>query len=144
MKVDVSVVIPTYNRLWCLPKAIESCRNTQCNTEIIVVDDGSTDGTWEWLQTQTDIVAIRQSNQGQTWAINKGVALAKGQYIRFLDSDDILCRHVIDKQIETALTTNSTLIYSRVDSMDFKSGKIIEFPELSPWDDFLAIQLGFA
>jgi glycosyltransferase involved in cell wall biosynthesis len=142
MGVDVSVIIPSYNRLWCLPKAIESCRNTRCCTEIIVVDDGSTDDTWQWLQTQTDVVPIRQSNQGQTWAINRGTAISKGQYIRFLDSDDVLCAGTIDQQFQAAVTTNAALVYSRVDSMEYESGKITEYPEPPLWDDFLAIQLG--
>ncbi|MEL6457011.1 MAG: glycosyltransferase [Cyanobacteria bacterium J06621_15] len=139
---DVSIIIPTYNRLWCLPKAIESCRNTQCKTEIIIVDDGSTDGTWEWLKTQTDIVTIKQPNQGQTWAVNRGTAIAEGRYIRFLDSDDILCAGIIDKQFQAALNNDATLVYSRVDSMEFKSGKITKCPEPPLWDDFLAVQLG--
>src|SRR4051812_30413827 len=98
--IDVSVVIPTYNRLWCLPRAINSCLNTQCNTEIIVVDDGSTDGTWEWLQQQPGLVIIKQLNQGQTYAVNKGTSVAKGKYIRFLDSDDFLYPGIIDKQYQ--------------------------------------------
>jgi len=141
MRVDVSVIIPTYNRLWCLPKAVESCRNTQCQAEIIVVDDGSTDGTWEWLETQRDVVAIRQPNQGQPWAINRGTAIARGQYIRFLDSDDFLCPDTIDKQFEAAIATGADLIYSRVDTMYYPSGKIIQHSELPSWDDFLVVQL---
>jgi glycosyltransferase involved in cell wall biosynthesis len=142
MKVDVSIIIPTYNRLWCLPKTIESCRHTKCQTEIIVVDDGSTDGTWEWLATQKDVIAIFQPNQGQTWAINRGTSIAKGQYIRFLDSDDILCSGTIDKQFETAIASVADLVYSRVDLMEYSSGKIQGNPEPPLWDDFLAIQLG--
>ena len=142
MSINVSIIIPTYNRLWCLPKAIESCRNTKCRTEIIVVDDGSTDGTWEWLTSQEDIIAIRQPNRGQTWAINQGTKIAKGQYIRFLDSDDILCDGIIDKQFQAAIEHNAEVVYSRVDLMEYGSGKILECPELSAWDDFLAIQLG--
>jgi glycosyltransferase involved in cell wall biosynthesis len=142
MSIDVSVIIPTYNRLWCLPKAIESCRNTKCCTEIIVVDDGSTDGTWEWLITQKNLVTIKQPNQGQTWAINKGTAIAKGQYIRFLDSDDILCADTVDKQFQSATVSGAGIVYSRVDSMNYESGEIIECPEPPFWDDFLAVQLG--
>ncbi|MEE3715175.1 glycosyltransferase family 2 protein [Tumidithrix elongata RA019] len=142
MDVDVSVIIPTYNRLWCLPKAIESCRSTKFRTEIIVVDDGSNDGTWEWLQIQKDVVPIYQPNQGQTWAINRGFSVAKGKYIRFLDSDDILCLGAIDKQFETAVATGANLVYSRVDAMNYATGEIIEHSEPAFWDDFLAVQLG--
>lgn len=141
MGVDVSVIIPTYNRLWCLPKAIESCRHTHCQTEIIVVDDGSTDGTWDWLTAQKDVVALRQTNQGQTWAVNRGTAVSKGQYIRFLDSDDVLCPGIIDQQLEAAVTTSSDLVYSRVDLMLCPSGQVIQQPELPLWDDFLIAQL---
>jgi glycosyltransferase involved in cell wall biosynthesis len=141
---DVSVIIPTYNRLWCLPKAVESCRNTGCRSQIIVVDDGSVDGTWEWLQQQADLLAIRQSNQGQTWAINRGFAAAQGRYIRFLDSDDFLCPGIIDRQYQAALASGADLIYSRVDTYRHPQGLIIEAEELQAWNDFMAVQLGEA
>jgi glycosyltransferase involved in cell wall biosynthesis len=142
MGVDVSVIIPTYNRLWCLPKAIESCRHTKCQTEIIVVDDGSTDGTWDWLTDQNDVVALRQTNQGQTWAINRGTAISKGRYIRFLDSDDVLFSGIIDQQFEAAITTIASLVYSRVDRMLYPCGTMLQQPDLPLWDDFLIAQLG--
>ncbi|WP_454801082.1 glycosyltransferase family 2 protein [Mucilaginibacter phyllosphaerae] len=87
---DISIIIPSYNRLWSLPKAISSCYEPGLNIEIIVIDDGSTDGTWDWLAKQQNIVALRQDNMGKDWAVNKGFAVAKGKYIRFLDSDDWL------------------------------------------------------
>ena len=140
--IDVSVIIPTYNRLWSLPKAVESCRNTACRTEIIVVDDGSTDETWRWLEQQPDVVRIRQPNQGQTWAINRGVASARGRYLRFLDSDDFLHPGIIDRQHRAAVETGADLVYSRVDTYEHPQSVIIEAAELTPWTDFVAVQLG--
>ncbi|MFT3782018.1 MAG: glycosyltransferase family 2 protein [Nibricoccus sp.] len=142
MPPDVSIVIPTFNRLWCLPRAVESCRRTECHTQIIVCDDGSTDGTWEWLQSQPDITAVRQGNQGQTWAINRGAREALGQYIRFLDSDDYLLPGALDRQWEAAVATGADVVYSRVDIRDEASGAITEFSDPGPWDDFLAVMLG--
>ncbi|OLP17818.1 hypothetical protein BST81_12180 [Leptolyngbya sp. 'hensonii'] len=139
---DVSIIIPTYNRLWCLPQAIESCRHTHCRTEIIVADDGSTDGTWEWLLTQADVVALHQSHQGKPWAVNRATTIARGQYIRILDSDDWLCPGTIDRQFKAAIATGADLVYSRVDGLEYHSGKIIQQPEPGVWDDFLAVQLG--
>ncbi|WP_259065412.1 glycosyltransferase family 2 protein [Mucilaginibacter sp. X4EP1] len=138
---DVSVIIPAYNRLWCLPRAIESCRNTVCKTEIIVVDDGSTDGTWEWLQGQADIISVKQENQGQTYAINKGFSVARGQYIRFLDSDDFLTTGIIDAQYQSAINGNAQLVCSRVDNYKQSTGEITICPEITHWEDFLEIQL---
>lgn len=141
-KIDVSVIIPAYNRLWCLPRAVDSCRNTSCKTQIIVVDDGSTDGTWEWLNSQPDLIAIRQENQGQTYAINNGVSRATGKYIRFLDSDDFLYPGVIDKQYQKAEETSADLVYSKVNNYDQETGKITDFPDMEPWTDFMEVQLG--
>jgi glycosyltransferase involved in cell wall biosynthesis len=140
---DVSVVIPTYNRLWSLPRAIDSCRNTRCKTEIIVVDDCSTDDSWNWLQTQSDVVSFRHSiNWGQTWAINKGTDLAKGKYIKILGSDDFLAPGIIDAQFEIAEKENADMVISRCDGYEEGSGKISINPEAGPWDDFISIQLG--
>lgn len=140
--IDVSIIIPAYNRLWCLPRAINSCFNTNCLTEIIVVDDGSTDGTWEWLEKQDNIVKIKQDNQGQTYAINKGISRASGKYIRFLDSDDFLTKGIIDKQFIAAEEQNADLVYSGVDVYVESTKEIIKSPEITPWDDFLTVQLG--
>jgi len=138
---DVSIIIPTYNRLWSLPTAVASCRSTICTTEIIVVDDGSYDGTWEWLLKQPDVIKLKQDNQGQTYAINAGIAIAKGKYIRFLDSDDFLEPGIIDSQFQKAEQTGAELVYSRVDSFDFETKAITAYPEILEWEDFMELQL---
>jgi glycosyltransferase involved in cell wall biosynthesis len=140
--IDVSVIIPTYNRLWCLPRAIASCRDTQCNTEIIVVDDGSTDGTSNWLKEQSDLKVLYQPNQGQTYAINLGLSHARGKYVRFLDSDDFLVEGIIDKQFLNAQEVEADLVYSGVDNYNEETKEIVKSPELAPWNDFLEVQLG--
>jgi glycosyltransferase involved in cell wall biosynthesis len=139
--VDVSIIIPTFNRLWCLPRAINSCRNTNCKIEIIVVDDGSTDGTSEWLVEQKELIFVTQKNMGQTYAINHGYSISSGKFIRFLDSDDFLEEGIIDKQFNKAVETGADLIYSRVDEYDESRGIVKKFPDLIPWDDFIEIQL---
>ncbi|MFD2161030.1 glycosyltransferase family 2 protein [Paradesertivirga mongoliensis] len=139
--IDVSVIIPTYNRLWSLPRAIESCRKNSCSIEIIVVDDGSTDETWQWLQTQENLISLRQDNQGQTYAINAATAIAKGEYIRFLDSDDFLESGIIDRQFLKAKENGAQLIYSRVDNYSESTKTIEKCPDTGFWDDFLEVQL---
>lgn len=138
---DVSVIIPTYNRLWCLPNAIDSCRNTACQTEIIVVDDGSTDGTWEWLTSQTGLLAIRQGNLGKCWAVNKGFEIAAGKYVRFLDSDDQVSGGAIDEQFDLAEKLESDLVVSGYELID-EAGKSLRKQQWITCDDFVAQQLG--
>ncbi len=88
--VDVSVIVPTYNRAPLVVKAIESVlRQTALPKEIIVIDDGSTDDTTSVLQRFGDeIIFVRQENQGVGVARNHGLDLARGRYLAFLDSDD--------------------------------------------------------
>lgn len=93
---DLSVIIPTFNRRGLLQEAIESAaaiRRLGPAVEIIVVDDCSTDDTWPWLQSQSaDVVrAVRTpQNGGQSLARNLGLSQARGRYVLFLDSDDVL------------------------------------------------------
>lgn len=87
----ISVVIPTFNRADTLPAAIESVRRqTYPQVELIVVDDGSTDSTPELVRSIPDprLNYIRQGNQGRCAARNRGAAVATGEFVVFLDSDD--------------------------------------------------------
>ena len=85
----ISVIIPTFNRLALLHETIASVRNqTFRDFEIIVVNDGSVDGTEAWLDTQDDIRAIHQANRGIAASRNSGAAAARGEWFAFLDHDD--------------------------------------------------------
>lgn len=98
----VSVIIPTYNRVKTVCEAIDSVLNqTYGNIEVIVVDDGSTDGTGDVLKSRYGdaIQYIYQENQG-TPPRNVGIRQSKGEYIAFLDSDDLWKPNKLDIQIE--------------------------------------------
>jgi glycosyltransferase involved in cell wall biosynthesis len=86
----VSVILPTYNRAWCLARAIDSVLNQSfTDFELIVVDDGSRDDTARLLASYGERLAvIRQPNQGVSAARNAGIAVARGRWIALLDSDD--------------------------------------------------------
>lgn len=95
------MVIPTYNRLWALPQAVESCRSAGGNVEIVVVDDGSTDDTAAVLARYGDrIRVLRKPNGGVSSARNFGFAHARGAYFALLDSDDEWRPTKIEKQVE--------------------------------------------
>src|SRR2546430_12880156 len=87
----VSVIVPTYNRRETIQAAIASVqRQTFTDWELIVVDDGSTDDTAALIEgSDPRLVLIRQKNQGVNAARNNGMLSARGQYIAFLDSDEI-------------------------------------------------------
>jgi len=87
----VSVIIPTYNRWPLVREAIESVlAQSYRSFELIVVDDGSTDGMASKLASfGTDLRVIRQSRMGVSAARNRGASIARGRYLAFLDSDDL-------------------------------------------------------
>jgi glycosyltransferase involved in cell wall biosynthesis len=138
---DISIIIPTYNRLWSLPKAVNSCFDPNVAIEVIVIDDGSTDGTWEWLTQQENIVALRQENSGKDAAVNKGFEIAKGKYIRFLDSDDWLLPNSSAMLFNKAEQEQSDITcagYQLFDEQENLTGETL----WTVCDDFLAQQLG--
>jgi glycosyltransferase involved in cell wall biosynthesis len=90
----VSVILPTFNRANALADAVESVRaQTIAAWELIIVDDGSTDSTGgmlaHWSATDARIHVIRQTNAGVSAARNAGLDFASGEYIAFLDSDNV-------------------------------------------------------
>ncbi|MDR0548099.1 MAG: glycosyltransferase family 2 protein [Deltaproteobacteria bacterium] len=89
----VSVIVPTYNRAYCLNRALNSVLSQEggIKFELIVVDDGSTDETpklLEPLAKEGRIEVLTQANRGVAAARNLGLSVAKGEWVAFLDSDD--------------------------------------------------------
>src|SRR4051812_21149451 len=85
---DLSVIITCYNREYFIAEAIESAIG-ELGAEVIVVDDGSTDGSWDVIQEFSPKVrCVRTPNRGPSAARNIGTSLATRRFIRFLDSDD--------------------------------------------------------
>jgi glycosyltransferase involved in cell wall biosynthesis len=98
----VSVVIPTYNRASMLLTAIRSVLDQTLDAlELIVVDDGSTDGTEEAVNTLADprLRFLRQENRGVAAARNAGIRLSRSGLVAFLDSDDAWSRKKLEKQV---------------------------------------------
>ncbi len=102
----VSVVIPTMNREGLLPRAIDSViAQTFTDWEIVLVDDGSTDGTPRVARSYLDrlgerLTYIPQDNCGCSAARNRGINASRGRFISFLDSDDEFLPHKLQRQIE--------------------------------------------
>ncbi len=102
----VSVIIPTYNRAWILKEAIDSVLSQDYeNFELIVVDDGSEDKTKELLDGYKNrLRMIKQKNSGVSAARNKGLRAAYGEFIAFLDSDDIWLSGKLSAQVDFFLS----------------------------------------
>lgn len=98
---SISVVIPTFNRLIYLERAIKSVLNQTIKVnEIIIVDDGSNDGTSEFIHSKyPELKYIFQSNSGVSAARNVGITTAKSNWIAFLDSDDEWVNNKLKEQV---------------------------------------------
>lgn len=106
----VSTIIPVYNRPDLLTEAVESVlAQTHRPIEIIIVDDGSTDSTPEVGKDLAknhpdEVFYVRQANQGVSPARNAGMKLARGEFIQFLDSDDLLMPEKFSRQVAGLLS----------------------------------------
>ncbi len=130
-----SVIIPTYNREELVCNAIESVLNqTFDDFEIIIVDDGSTDNTFELVKNYHEkrIIYAYKQNGGQNTANNIALRLARGEYVAFLDSDDIWTKDKLKKTYEkfmsdpelgvvynyTGMRENGVIILGRDDKVE--------------------------
>lgn len=97
----VSVIIPVYNCERYLGDAVNSIiKQDYRPLEIIIVDDGSNDGTADIARSYKEVQYIYQPNQGQPVARNKGIAAAQGKFIAFLDADDIWMPNKLSIQMD--------------------------------------------
>ena len=121
---SISVIIPCFNAEKWVAQAIESCLNqTVGNVEIIVVDDGSTDGSRKVLEGYSDrIQTIYQVNLGACVARNVGYLRSHGEFVQFLDADDYLLPQKLELQRDCLASTAADVVYGdwrhQVDTID--------------------------
>ena len=126
----VSVIIPAYNRSDYIDQTVQSVlEQSYPNVELIVVDDGSTDGTYEKILGYGDRLTLlshnNHENRGQSAAINLGLGKAKGQYIAILDSDDYWAVNKLEIQVAfLEKYVDIGLVYTNGYGVD-ENGKVI-------------------
>ena len=128
-----SVIIPVYNTEKYLPACLDSVlAQTQHDIEVILVDDGSTDGSLEieraYAKRDSRVRMIQQPNLKQGSARNRGLAMAQGEYIYFMDSDDI----IVPEHFDTCyrICEENRLDFVTFDSVGFANDPSVEQPEL--------------
>jgi len=126
--VDISVVIPTFNRKEKVLRAVKSVTNqTYKHLEVIVVDDHSTDKTREAIRSIEDDrvqCVINKRSKGAQGARNTGVEIADGEWIAFLDSDDVWRKEKLEKQVEY-VNGSEEVVYSICSNVERrKSGNV--------------------
>lgn len=136
----ISVVIPTYNRAYCIENAIQSVlAQTYSDIEVIVIDDASNDATRRVIEKIADSRVryyLREENCGAAAARNLGVSYAHGSYIAFHDSDDSWLPDKLKKQMQLYEKNSAYgLVYGRY-TMKLDSGNEIVVPDGTEPDDF--------
>jgi Glycosyl transferase family 2 len=114
-----TVLITNFNFARWLPAAIDSAlAQTLPNVEVVVVDDGSTDGSRDVLRRyRSAITAVLKDNEGQAAAVNDGFAVSHGDVVCLLDSDDIFAAHKVERVVQ-AMRPQVSLIYHPLQSRD--------------------------
>ena len=140
----VTIIIPNYNEERFIATTIESALNqTYENIEIIIVDDGSTDGSYDIICDYSDkysnIKALRQENANASIARNRGIENAHGEYFYFLDSDDVAQPNTIEIMVDLLDRYDADLAIGNMTEIDENGENIKEdlfFNEEGASDDF--------
>ncbi|WP_190973828.1 glycosyltransferase family 2 protein [Bifidobacterium reuteri] len=111
----MSIIVPVYNVKPYLDECIHSLvAQTYTNIEVILIDDGSTDGSGaicdSWSTQDSRIITVHQTNQGVSVARNTGITMSTGKYIVFVDSDDLVSEALVEKCIRTISSTGNEIV----------------------------------
>lgn len=122
----ISIIIPVYNTVDFVREAIESILNqTIQDLEVIAVNDGSTDGSLEVLQSMASedkrVKVLTQKNQGQSIARNEGIKIASGKYLYFMDSDDFLKKEALQACFDKCEQNNLDFLFFDADILNKES-----------------------
>jgi glycosyltransferase involved in cell wall biosynthesis len=132
----VSIIIPCYNAEPWIAEAIDSClAQTYQPIEIIVVDDGSTDGSLKVIQSYGNRIQYRTGpNRGGSAARNQGFALSRGEYVMFLDADDLIAPDTIEVLVKVLRTRKNSVAACNWYHLIETNGKWIKGENgLQPW-----------
>ena len=133
-EIAVSVVVPIYNNERYVSRCIDSILlSVLPNIEIILVDDGSKDGTAEivdWYQSQypNKIVVIHQENKGLSMARNAGTLIARGEYLAYVDSDDMVHPQMYELMYEDISKLDCDVAVAQYFRYSAKNGRILRYP----------------
>ncbi|WP_234013282.1 glycosyltransferase family 2 protein [Cronobacter dublinensis] len=133
----VSIIIPVYNTEKYIAECLESVlsqyvlgMDAQTAIEIIIVNDGSPDNSLDIINTYKDkyrnILVIHQKNSGQSVARNNAIEIARGEYIFFLDSDDLLPSGAISSLYKLAMETGSEVVVSHSKAFNSRRSWFVE------------------
>ncbi len=140
----VSVVIPAYNHERYVGPAIESVlAQTAGDFELLVIDDGSRDRTWDVIQGFSDprLVRQRQENQDAYNTLNRGLSLARGRFIAILNSDDLFAPRRLERLLAEQRASGAACLFTDVQPMD-AAGVEISDPG-HPWNLWHAKNRGY-
>lgn len=128
--VKVSVIMPTFNRIKTIKKAIDSVLNqSHSRLELLVIDDGSTDGTYEFIKKKykdSRVLLIKGDHKGVSSARNLGIKKSTGEYIFYLDSDNYWRSDFLKLMIAGFLSSGAKVGYSAIKVED-ESGKLLGY-----------------
>ncbi len=144
----VSIIVPVYNNLLYLERCVDSlCKQTYKDLEILLVDDGSKDGTDKLCEEMSErderIRVFHKENGGTSSARNLGLTNAKGEYLAFVDSDDYIAEDMIEALVEAMERKKVDIVQIGRDEIDEKGNplaQICEIPTEENWilsEDFL-------
>ncbi len=136
-KPHISIIVPVYNIEEYLPRCIESILNqTYTNLQLVLVDDGSKDKSGalcdEYAKKDDRIVVVHKENGGSSSARNKGIEVATGEYLGFVDSDDYVEPDMYEKMVTAIMGTGCNIVQVARDEKDEAGNKlpdICEMPE---------------
>ncbi|MEM2001634.1 MAG: glycosyltransferase [Candidatus Methanomethylicaceae archaeon] len=126
----VSIIIPCYNGEKFVAEAIQSALDqTYPNKEVIVIDDGSTDRSLEVIKSFGSKIRWETGpNRGGSAARNRGIQIARGELIQFLDADDVLHPQKLERQVDVVCQNPEAIVYCDYVVQDIETGEILEVP----------------
>lgn len=132
----LSIIIPVYNSEKFLTKCLESVCNQDLpysEYEIIIINDGSSDGSAKIIEDfqgkYSNVIGIKQENKGVSAARNAGLALAKGDYVTFVDSDDFIKPHSLRNIINYIEKHQLDVLYGKIEVLTIHEEHLYYFPE---------------